>query len=343
MRLAHVVENAVDAMLGRDLELAGDVVFDKLGEEIVVFILKHVVVSYAAAHKDLFHARYLPQLAQQRQIVGVIRVKVRAGRGRKAAPVGAHAALCLLFAGMMAEVCRGAADVVDVALEIGEFRERRDLADDAFVAAARDHSALVERKRAEVAAAEAAAVVYDRELDLLDGRNAAERLVHRVILLGVRKLGHAVKLLCLQRHRRGIYDEISAVVLLYQRPAAHGVVLGVFYARCVRVKALAVANVGKRGQRHRVKLAFGCVVRQKRGAADIAHLGNGDLLFKPPCYLALGVLCHAVNEHVRARIDEDRAAHLVVPIVIVRKAPQRGLKAADDYRHIRAEGLSSAV
>ena len=132
-------------------------------------------------------------------------------------------------------------------------------------------------------------------------------------------------------------------MLLYQRPAAHGVVLGVFYARCVRVKALAVANVGKRGQRHRVKLAFRRIVSQKRGAADIAHLGNRDLLFKPPCYLALGVLCHAVNEHVRARIDEDRAAHLVVPIVIVRKAPQRGLKAADDYRHIRAEGFARAV
>ena len=44
-------------------------------------------------------------------------------------------------------------------------------------------------------------------------------------------------------------------------------------------------------------------------------------LLEPLGYLALGVLCHAVNEHVRTRINENRAAHLVIPIVIVRKAP----------------------
>ena len=39
MRLAHVVEHRVDAMLRRDLELAGDMVFDKLGEKFVILVL----------------------------------------------------------------------------------------------------------------------------------------------------------------------------------------------------------------------------------------------------------------------------------------------------------------
>ena len=253
VRLAHVVENAVDAVLGRDLELAGDVVFHKLGEEIVVFILEHVVIADARAHEDLFYARYLPQLAQQGEIVRVIGIEIRAGRRRKASPVGAHAAFGLLFARMVSEICRGAADIIYVALEVGEFRQRRDLAYDAFVAAACDHSALMEGQGAEAASAEAAAVVDDRELDLLDGGNAAERLVHRVILLCVRKLGDAVELLCFERHRRGIYDKITPVVLLDERPAAHGVVLGVLKARRVRVETLTVADIGKRRQRNALK------------------------------------------------------------------------------------------
>lgn len=115
---------------------------------------------------------------------------------------------------MVAEVGRGAAYVVDVALEIGEFCQRRDLANDALVAAARDHSALMEGQGAEAAAAEAAAVVDYGELDLLDGGNAAHGLVHGVVLLGVGKLGYTVELLRLKGHGWGIYDEIPAVMLL---------------------------------------------------------------------------------------------------------------------------------
>ncbi len=286
VRLAHIVENAVDAVLGRDLELAGDVIFDKLGEEIVVFILEHVVVAYTAAHENLFYARYLPQPAQQGEIVRVIRVEIRAGRRRKTSSVGAHAAFGLLFARMVAEVCRRTADVVYIALEVGEFCQCRDLAYDAFVAAARDHSALMEGQSTEAAAAEAAAVMDDRKLDLLDCGNAAEGLVHGVILLCVRKLGDAVELLCLKRHCRGIYDKIPPVVLLDERTSAHGVVLGVLKARRVSVKAAAVADVGKRWQRDAIKRAIVRRMRQNRSSAYIAHLGHGYLLFEPTRYLA---------------------------------------------------------
>ncbi len=46
---------------------------------------------------------------------------------------------------------------------------------------------------------------------------------------------------------------------------------------------------------------------------------------------ALGV---AVQEHVRLRVEQHRAAHLLRPVIEVRDAPQRGLDAADDDRHV---------
>ena len=132
-------------------------------------------------------------------------------------------------------------------------------------------------------------------------------------------------------------------MLLNERLAAHGVVLLILKARCIGVKALAVAHVGKRRQRHRLEGALVGAARKYRGAANIAHFGHGDLLLEPPRYLALCVLAHAVHEHIRARIDKDRPAHLVLPIVIMRKAPERRLKPADYYGHVRAEGLARTV
>ena len=42
-------------------------------------------------------------------------------------------------------------------------------------------------------------------------------------------------------------------MLLDERPAAHGVVLGVLKARRVRVETLTVADIGKRRQRNALK------------------------------------------------------------------------------------------
>lgn len=54
--------------------------------------------------------------------------------------------------------------------------------DNALVAAHLNVASLMERERAEVARAEAAAVVDDGELHLLNGRYAAERLIRRMIV-----------------------------------------------------------------------------------------------------------------------------------------------------------------
>ena len=168
----------------------------------------------------------------------MVGIEIFTGVRRKTAFVGAHTVLGLLFAGVVAKVCRRAADIVNVALEIGEFGKLGDLADKAFVTAAGDHSALMECQCAEVAAAEAAAVMDNGKAHLLYCGNAAERLVHGVIGLGIGKLGDKVKLLCRKRHGRRIYNKIPAVMLLNHRSAAHRIMLCVLDARCIGVKTL---------------------------------------------------------------------------------------------------------
>ncbi len=55
-----------------------------------------------------------------------------------------------------------------------------------------------------------------------------------------------------------------------------------------------------------------------------------------------GALGIAVQQQVGLAVDEDRAPHLVLPVVVVRDAAQAGLDAADDHRHV-APGLLAAL
>ena len=82
--------------------------------------------------------------------------------------------------------------------------------------------------------------------------------------------------------------------------------------------------------------------RHKRRAANICQ---GICLFalgEPTRNLACGVFAHAVDEQVGLRVKNERAADLIVPVVVVRKAAQACLQSADDDGDI-AEGLAAAV
>jgi len=270
----------------------------------------------------------------------VVGVYVLAGRRREAAAVCAHAVFELLGAGGVAEVRARPADVGDVALPERVLGHRRDLADDALVAAARHHAALVEGQRAEVAAAEAAAVVYDRKAHLLDGRDAAHGVVHRVHLARVRQLRHAVELLPGERHGGRVHHEIAVPMCLGHAPPAHRVVLRVLYARRLGVGALAPADLLEGGQHKRV---LGRLLGDVSRAADVVQLRDGLFLLERLGDLDRGVLAHAVDQQVGLCVEDDAAADLVLPVVIVSKAAQAGLQRANDYGHVRPEGLPRAV
>ena len=222
-------------------------------------------------------------------------------------------------------------------------RHGLDLADDARVAAARDHAPLMERQRTEVAPAEAAAVVDDAEAHLLDRGHAAERLIHRVPLTGVGQVGHAVELPGVERHGGRVDDEIAPFARLDHGAAAHGVVLGVFGARGLGIEALIVAHALKRRERDVVKCARFRLARDVARAGDVRHRAHGLLFLQPVSDLDRRGLAHAVDQQVGRGVKEDGAAHLIVPVIVVREAAQARLERAEDDRHIGAEGLACAV
>ena len=91
----------------------------KLFKEGIVRVRHQVVEPDAAADEHLFHARQLPHPAQNFKVVAVIHDHVGAGGGGQAVLAAiAHAPQHLLPAGREPEVGGGAADIVDVALEI---------------------------------------------------------------------------------------------------------------------------------------------------------------------------------------------------------------------------------
>ena len=179
--LAHEVQHMVADVLRGHPELARDVVFHQLPEEGVVLVRQQVVEADAAADEDLFHPGQGPELPQQLHVVRVIRPEIPAGPGEEALLPGADPLGELLFAGGEPEVGRGAAHVVDVALEFRVFGHAFSFPEDGLVAPGLDDAALVEGDGAEGAAAEAAPVGGQAELDLLDGRDAAELLVAGVV------------------------------------------------------------------------------------------------------------------------------------------------------------------
>lgn len=137
-------------------------------------MIRHdIIIAQTGTHEHLFDLRQSADFAQQADVVRVIDDHIRAGLGEQALPPRAGADLELLIAGGAAEIGRGAADVMDIALEIRHLRDGFRLVDDGFVAAGGDDAPLQEGDGAEGAGAEAAARMRDGELHLFNGRNAA--------------------------------------------------------------------------------------------------------------------------------------------------------------------------
>ena len=255
----------------------------------------------------------------------MVGVQVGTGRGGQAVPVFAQPVLALLLAGRAAEVGRGAAHVVDVPLEAGVFRQGGDFTDDALVAAGGDHPALVKGQRAEFTGPEAAPVVGDGEADLFDGGHAAHTVVDRVRLPHVGQLGHVVQLRRGQGHGGGIGDEIAVPVGLDDGPAPDGVVLIVLHQIGLGVGFFALADGLIGGDGERGVVAGRGVLGQEAGAlhvGDLAHRRSGGQGLGD---VGHGPLAHAVDEQVGLGVQQDRAADLILPVVVMGEAAEGGL------------------
>ena len=185
----------------------------------------------------------MAQLTQQFEVIRVVCFDVLAGGWEQTALVLAAAEFLLLFAGRKAEIRGRAADIVDVSLEAGHLRDLFRFFDHALVAAHLNVASLMERQRAEVARAEAAAVVDDGELYLLNGGYAAECLIRRMIITHVRQRVNMVHLLRGQRLCGRVLHKDALAVPLENRLAAHGILFVVLDFDRTGVVRLAGADI----------------------------------------------------------------------------------------------------
>ena len=195
------------------------------------------------------------------------------------------------------------------------------------------------RQRAETAAAEAAARGRDGEFYLFQRGNAAHPVVHRMPGALIGQLVYAVELLARQRQRGNILTEPAVGAFLRERLAAHGVLLAILPHERFGVSALIGGDLLEGGDGFIARRRFlGQEARAAQRGQIVAPVG----LFQQFGRFHDGVFAHAEQQNVRAAIEQQRPAHGVGPVIVMREAPQRSLHAADDDRHV-AIRLADAV
>ena len=333
-RLAHIGQGVGGAVLRGHLQLARDVVFHQLLEEGFVGVGHQVVEADAAADEHLFDPRQSPQPAQDIQVVLVVYDQVGAGLGRQAVlAAGAHPLFHLLAAGREAEIRRGAAHVVDVALEVGLVGHPLGLGHDAVGAAAGDPAALVQLDGAEVAPSKAPPVLDDGELHLPDGGHPAHGLVDGVVAAGIGQGVDLVQLPADQGFGRQVLDQVLFALLLDDDLAADHVLVIHLDAAGLCIGHLVRGHLLEAGALH---IPVGQVVE----VGHVAGAGHvGDALDGLPCRQAAGdldglVLPHAKADEVAPGVLGDAGQDGVQPVVIVGKAPQGGFQPAQDHRQV---------
>ncbi len=247
-RLHHLGERALFRVLGRDLQIAANVVLGQLLD--VARIFHRYVVTHPGGDQYLLDPLHIPRLAIEVDGRGMVGIHVRA-YGR---PDAGGAATGLLSPGALAaqlvHVGGGAAEIRD---DAGEARhlvaDLFDLFDDRLFRAALDDAPLVLGDGAEGAAAKAATHDVDRGLDHLVGRDlllAISRVRHPL----VRQAEHAVHLVGFQRKGGRVDPDDAIAVGLGERAGAARVGLVVQDARRVGVEHLVFLHPLERRQLH---------------------------------------------------------------------------------------------
>ena len=186
----------------------------------------------------------------------------------------------------------------------------------------------MEGQGAEVAAAEAAAVVGDRETYLLNGGNAFG--IHGVDLPRVGQGEQAVQLLPPQGTGRRVHHQQSALAGLEHGGAADGIVLVIFDLGGPGVGRFIGADLLIGGAGSLVEAAAAVIGGDVGRAGHLGDVAHRRLSGKAAGDLHRGALPHAVDQQIGGSVEQNAAAHLVVPVVVVGEAAQGRLQPADD-------------
>ena len=326
-------------MLRRNLELTADMVLAKLTQESVGFIRHDIVIAQTGTHENLFDLRQRTDFAQQLDVIRMIDDHIRTGLREQALTSGTGAELELLVACGAAEVCGRAADIMDIALEVGHLRDGFCFFKNGFMASRGDDAPLQKGNGAEGAGAETAAGVGDGELHLFDSGYAAERVIIRMPCALIWKRIGMIQLVAVQRHIRNGLDEIDVTMLLTDGVTANGILLVILNKECLAVFLFALYTVLERRN-------FDASAHRRGGKkTDTAHFSA----FPGGCAAAHPIrgdenrtLAHAEHQQIRAAVYKDARTNGIVPVVIMREAAQRGFNAADGNRNI-AIGFSNQM
>ena len=298
-------------------------------QEGVVLIAHEVIKADAAADKDLLDAGEFPELTKETEIVLMIHLQIFTGSGEQTLAVGAYALGELLGAAGVAEVCRGAAYIMDIALEVRVRNHLVRLIDDGLVAAGLDDAALVERQCAEIASAKAAAVAGQTEFDLLNGRDTSGRFVAGVVGPHIGEGVDTIHLLCGQRFLGGILHHIAAFGLIrfYQSFCHIGIGVAVLGVEAFRIGTAALIQCLPGGKDQVIVEIFQgrCFID---GAPDVGQIRDGKAAVQSLGYLQDTAFTHAVEQQVRLGVQQEGTLHFIAPVVIVGKAAKACFDAA---------------
>ena len=258
----------------------------------------------------------------------MVGVQLAARLRRQAMLVAAGAAAQLRITRRLAIVRRGAAHVMDVALELRVGDHLLRLFHDGLMASHLHNAPLMERQRAKRALAEAAAIAGQAELHLADGRDAAGFLVHGVIRARIRQTVHRVHLRGGQRFtRRVLHHELMVGIWFHQAFSRDGVAVAVLHVEAAGILEVILLHAIERGQ----QLVIVHVLKRFRAihrAVDERDVGHVEPSRQRIGDLHDGMLAHAVTDQVGAGVKQDRTLQLVRPVIIMSQTAKRCFDAA---------------
>ena len=344
--LSHELQHGVGSVFGSHLEASRHVVANQLFGIFLLSVvngfisaaMQNEVVAHTASHEALFDAGQRVDGMVDGKEWPVVGVEVFANGRVNAAGACALPAQAQVVASHAIHVGRRAAEVGEVALEVGHLGDLSDLAQYALLRSAHDELSLVGRNGAECAASEASAVKAD---------GVAYHFVGRYAFAAILGVGHS----CVGQVERSIYlfggegrvgrKDYKHVCphSLQQSVGLHAVALGFDVPKVFGIfpfvgQGLFVGMehyvVGANALGHLVLgaehdgLAHG-VTAQRGLEVGYSAIAVGPVVqyavFQALAEFADGQFAHAVNEQVGTAVAQDAWPHAFLPIVVVGEPP----------------------
>ena len=208
---SHIVKYLVGNVFRRDTKLSADMILHKFLQKNRTLVRYHIVKADSRTDKNLFDSGDLAEFPKKCHVIGMVYGKVSARFREKTLPVLADTFGELLLTGWLPEVCGRASDIMDIALEIRIMSHFFCFFENGLMASRLENASLMERQSTEITTAETAPVARQAEFDLLQSRDPASGVIHRMPGILIGKVVNIVHLLLAQWKCRRVLDHVSSI------------------------------------------------------------------------------------------------------------------------------------